>query len=88
MTDFQKALDRLPDGTGFDWTVHHDISDLVWLCLHEIDLHHEGEYRHTKRALNAYRKFISEYGYDRDIAEVEKIFPAALARREFYGEAA
>ena len=41
---FQKALDKLPEGTGFDAYSHKTVQDLCWICLHELDLHAEGEY--------------------------------------------
>jgi len=44
MTTFEKALDKLPDGTGFDAYSHKTVQDLCWICLHELDLHAEGEY--------------------------------------------
>ena len=85
MSDFQKALDNLPDDTDLD--VHHNtVKDLCWLCLHEIDLHQEGEYRHSIKRLKEYRAFINKFGDDWFKGEVNKIWAKALAQNEFYGE--
>ena len=36
--NFDKALNALPDGTGYDHTAHKTIEDLCYLCLHELDM--------------------------------------------------
>ena len=84
--DFQKALDELPDGTGFDWTAHKEITDLVFLCQHELDMHAEGEFRHRVADLYRFVDFIGRYGTKKEIEEAKKIYKEALQRKEFYGE--
>jgi hypothetical protein len=84
MSDFQKALDELPDGTGLD-NHHQDIGDLVFLCLHELDMHHEGEYQHTLKRLQQYRKFIYKWGGEWSRNQVDKMWPTIIRRNEFYG---
>lgn len=85
MTDFQKALDDLPDGTGID-AHHNSIDDLCWLCLHELDLHAEGEFRHDPSNLRKYYGFIKKYGTDADKKEAWSVYQQALKQTEFHLE--
>jgi hypothetical protein len=72
MTDFEKALKDLPPETDLD--AHHaTVEDLSYLCLHELDLHAEGEYEHPKKLLKAYRAFIAKWGPDWIKAEAAKL---------------
>jgi len=73
MSDFQKALDELPDDTGLD-AHHNTIQDLCWLVLHELDLHVEKEYRHSQKRIGEYKRFIRKYGDEWFKGEVQKMF--------------
>lgn len=74
MSNFEAALKELPDDTDLD--VHHKtVEDLCWLCLHELDLHVEEEYKHTKKNVAAYKKFIKKFGDEFFQKELNKLFP-------------
>ena len=60
---FDKALDALPDVCGFDLFTHKTIEDLCYLCLHELDLHAEGEYWHPAAVRKKLLAFCKKYGY-------------------------
>lgn len=47
--------------TAFD-NHHNTIDDLCFLCLHELDLHAEGEYQHTLKDRKALLKFCKTWG--------------------------
>jgi hypothetical protein len=69
---FEKALNTLPDGTGFDAYAHKTIADLCWICLHELDLHAEGEYFVPLALRKKYLSFIRKYGFY--VSEAEQMF--------------
>lgn len=60
---FEKALDKLPDVCGFDPFSHFTLEDLCWLCLHELDLHAEGEYWHPVVVRRKLLFFCKKYGF-------------------------
>jgi hypothetical protein len=62
-TEFQTALDKLPDGTGFDAYVHKTVEDLCWICLHELDLHAEAEYFVPMSLRKKYLAFNRKWGF-------------------------
>lgn len=69
---FEKALNALPDGTGFDAYSHKTIEDLCWICLHELDLHAEAEYFVSLALRKKYLSFIRKYGFY--VTEAEQVF--------------
>jgi len=69
--DFQTALKDLPEGTGFDSFVHKTVEDLCWLCLHELDMHAEGEYWHPAARRKKYLNFCRKYGFYEEEAQEE-----------------
>jgi hypothetical protein len=48
--------------TYFDSAEHVTIGDLCYLCLHELDLHAEGEYWHPMKERRALLKFCQKWG--------------------------
>ena len=60
---FEKALNELPDVCGFDSFCHKEIRDLCFICLHELDLHAEGEYWHPVAVRKKLLAFCKKYGY-------------------------
>lgn len=74
MSSFEIALKELPPDVDLD--VHHkSVEDLCWLCLHELDLHVEGEYKHSKQNVTAYKRFIKKFGDEFFQNELNKLFP-------------
>lgn len=65
---FEKALNELPDGTGYDSFSHKTIEDLCYLCLHELDLVAEREYWHPIGKRKKYLNFCQKYGFYADMA--------------------
>ncbi len=63
MTDFATALNKLPSGTYFDPLAHKTVADLCFVCLHELDLHAEGEYFHPLAMRKKYLRFIEKHGH-------------------------
>lgn len=70
--EFQKALSKLPEGTGFDAYSHKTIEDLCWICLHELDLHAEGEYFVPIALRRKYLAFIRKHGFY--VKQAEEMF--------------
>ena len=66
--------------TYFEPSEHTRISDLCYLCLHELDLHAEGEYWHPIKERRALLKFCQKWGKYADelglnyVAESQKQF--------------
>ena len=60
---FETALNKLPEGTGFDAYCHKTVEDLCWLCLHELDLHAEAEYFVPLALRKKYLAFNSKWGF-------------------------
>ena len=60
---FEKALDELPNETGFDSFAHKTIEDLCYLFLHELDLHAEQEYWHPVALRKKFLSFCKKYGH-------------------------
>jgi hypothetical protein len=71
---FEKALNELPDVCGFDSFCHKSIRDLCFICLHELDLHAEGEYWHPVAVRKKLLAFCKKYGYYE--AEAQAMFTA------------
>ena len=74
MTTFQKALNKLPDGTGFDAYSHKTVEDLCWICLHELDLHAEGEHFVPMTLRKKYLAFNKKFGFY--VNEAQEMFNA------------
>lgn len=81
--NFEKALKELPPNTGYDSFTHKDPEDLVWVCLHELDLHAEGEYKIALTLRKKYLKFIQKYGNDLHKSEAKKVFAIGLQQTEW-----
>jgi hypothetical protein len=63
MQTFEQALKQLPEGTYYDEFCHKTIADLCFVCLHELDLHAEGEYFQPLAMRKKYLKFIEKFGF-------------------------
>jgi len=61
--NFETALKALPSGTNFDPYSHTAVADLCFVCLHELDLHAEGEYFHPLAMRKKYLRFIETHGH-------------------------
>lgn len=62
---YQEALKdfgRVMHLTYFEFREHTTITDLCHLCLHELDLHAEGEYWHPIKERRALLKFCQKWG--------------------------
>jgi hypothetical protein len=77
---FEKALNELPDVCGFDSFCHKEIRDLCFICLHELDLHAEGEYWHTVAVRKKLLAFCKKYGYY--ATEAQAMFNAGQGLRK------
>ena len=67
--------------TYFEYSEHTTIDDLCYLCLHELDLHAEGEYWHPIKERKALLKFCQKWGPH---AEAEgKIDYVSESQRQF-----
>ena len=75
---FEQALKQLPAGTYYDEFCHKTIQDLCFICLHELDLHAEGEYYHPLAMRKKYLKFILKFGYYTD--EAKKVYAIGLGK--------
>jgi hypothetical protein len=63
--DYEKALNdfkTVAHLTYFEPTEHTRICDLCYLCLHELDLHAEGEYWHPIKERKTLLKFCQKWG--------------------------
>jgi hypothetical protein len=78
LTPFEKALKELPDGTNFCHFSHKEISDLCYVCLHELDLHAEGEYFCTLPMRKKYLKFILKHGHYTN--EAKQVYAIGLTK--------
>lgn len=82
-TEFDKALSQLPPNTGYDFFTHKTPEDLSWVCLHELDLHSEGEYKIALPLRKRYLKFIQKYGNAYHKSEAERVFASGLQQTEW-----
>ena len=64
MTDINKDFSKVAHVTYYEPTEHKTADDLCYLCLHELDLHAEGEYWHPIKVRRALLNFINKYGSD------------------------
>ena len=80
---YQKALEdfgKVSSLTYFEPSQHTKIADLCYLCLHELDLHAEGEYWHPAAVRQALLKFCQKWGPHADEAGIDY---AAESQRQF-----
>lgn len=64
-SDFENALNdfgAVAHLTYFEYGQHTTIEDLCYLCLHELDLHAEGEYWHPVKTRQALLRFCKKWG--------------------------
>ena len=64
-TDYEQALKEFGSVmhlTYFEPGEHTKICDLCYLCLHELDLHAEGEHWHPLKERKALLKFCQNWG--------------------------
>lgn len=64
MGDIWKDFDKVIHYTYYEVSEHKTADDLCYLCLHELDLHAEGEYWHPIGVRKALLNFIKKYGSD------------------------
>lgn len=84
MTTFEQAYDELPPHTGFDPFAHKTPEDLAYVCLHELDLHNEGEYKISLELRKRYLSFAVKYGSDYIKSEACRVFDSGMNQTEFY----
>jgi hypothetical protein len=58
-----KDFSKVAHVTYFEPTEHTEVSDLCFLCLHELDLHAEGEYWHPVAIRKQLLAFCKKYGH-------------------------
>jgi hypothetical protein len=75
---FEQALKKLPSGTYYEHFVHKTIESLCFVCLHELDLHAEGEYFHPLAMRKKYMKFIETFGFYVD--EAKHVYKIGLGK--------
>ena len=75
---FEQALKKLPSGTYYDHVAHKTIESLCFVCLHELDLHAEGEYFHPLAMRKKYMKFIETFGFYVD--EAKHVYKIGLGK--------
>ena len=75
---FEQALKKLPSGTYYDDFAHKTIEALCFVCLHELDLHAEGEYFHPLAMRKKYMKFIETFGFYVD--EAKHVYKIGLGK--------
>jgi hypothetical protein len=75
---FDQALKKLPSGTYYDFYAHKTIESLCFVCLHELDLHAEGEYFHPLAMRKKYMKFIETFGFYVD--EAKHVYKIGLGK--------
>jgi len=75
---FEQALKKLPSGTYYEHFAHKTIESLCFVCLHELDLHAEGEYFHPLAMRKKYMKFIETFGFYVD--EAKHVYKIGLGK--------
>lgn len=83
MKSFDEALkdfSKVEYITYFEQSEHTEISDLCFLCLHELDLHAEGEYWHPMALRKKLLAFCKKWGYYAD--EAQKQFDLGKSARK------
>jgi len=83
---FEKALRELPINTGYDFYAHKTIEDLSYVCLHELDLHAESEYKIALPLRKKYLKFIEKYGTPYQKTESQRVFNNGLNQTTWHIE--
>lgn len=61
----QKIANKLPKNSLYSPKVHKTIEDICLVCLQELDLHAEGQYKHKKKNLLQYLRIIKIHSGDR-----------------------
>lgn len=83
---FDQALNDLPVDTGYDPFTHKTVDDLCYVCLHELDLHAEGEYKIKLPLRKQYYKFIQKYGSPYYKSESKRVFDSGMKQTEWWIE--
>jgi hypothetical protein len=81
---FEKALNDLPNDTGYDSFAHKTIQNLCYVCLHELDLHAEQEYWHPVALRKKYLAFCKKYGFYVDEAQKQFDLGKGLKKADAY----
>jgi len=74
MTDAKKDFGKVSHHTYFDPMVHSTVDDMCFVCLHELDLHAEGEYWHPIKVRRDLLNFISKHGSNHHKSEALRQF--------------
>lgn len=82
MADMQKDFDKVVHHTYFEPTVHVTADDLCFLCLHELDLHAEGEYWHPAQVRRDLLNFIKKHGSEYYKSEALRQFNLGIGKRK------
>ena len=64
MSDIWQDFRKVEYYTYYEPTEHKTADDLCYLCLHELDLHAEGEYWHPAKVRKTLLNFINKHGSD------------------------
>jgi len=82
MTDINKDFSKVAHVTYFDPLVHKGAEDMCFVCLHELDLHAEGEYWHPIKLRRELLNFITKHGSDYNKAEALRQFNLGKDKRK------
>jgi hypothetical protein len=82
MTDINKDFSKVAYVTYFDPMVHKSADDMCYVCLHELDLHAEGEYWHPVKVRRDLLNFIKKHGSDYHKKEAQRQFDLGKDRRK------
>ena len=77
----EKDFAKVRHLTYFDPMCHSTIEDMCFVCLHELDLHAEGEYWHPSRICRDLLAFITEHGSQNHKAEALRQYNIGKARQ-------
>lgn len=82
MSDINKDFNKVGHFTYFDPMVHSTADDMTFVCLHELDLHAEGEYWHPIKIRRDLLKFIQKHGSDYHKSEALRQFNLGKDKRK------
>ena len=70
----EKDFAKVKHLTYFDPMCHSTVDDMCFVCLHELDLHAEGEYWHPSKIRRDLLNFITKHGSEYHKAEALRQF--------------
>jgi len=87
MKSYQDALkdfSKVQHVTYFEPEQHTEISDLCFLCLHELDLHAESEYWHPLALRKKLLAFCQKWGHYADEAQQQFNIGKTVSKQDAY----